>query len=198
MRRDPSPACELDLMRRGDCRPPGPVRQPFRKCLMKSASWLSLIERIPPAQHDNLMLITATGLEIAVQSIIRTEEDYLVMRGRMSGSDNGRIIFLPFDRITYLGFQKNIKEAELRAMFGEIGAPPAPAEAKPEPEGAVPPPPPPPPPPPAAPPAAAPAPVPGTIVRNSGTRIPLPSKNAMLERLRARARAAARTPPESP
>jgi hypothetical protein len=166
---------------------------------MQSASWVALVQRIPAAQHDNLILLTSNGLEIAIQAIIRAEEDYLVLRGRMAGTDNGRILFLPYDHITYLGFQRNIKEGDVRAMFGQPKPEPAPApkDAAPEPapsppDGAPEPAPAASAPPPESPPPAAEAPAPP--VRKSGPRIPLPGKNAMLERLRARAQANARPP----
>jgi hypothetical protein len=166
---------------------------------MQNASWVALLQRIPPEQQDNLMLVTNNGIEISIQSIIRAEEDYLVMRGRMAGSDLGRTLFLPYDRITYLGFQKAIKEVEVRAMFGELllkgqpaaelqpaePSPPSAATAAPSAPAEVAPPPPPT------------APIPSAAPRRSSARIPLPSKSAMLERLRARSQASAKRPPES-
>jgi hypothetical protein len=170
---------------------------------MQNASWAALLQRIPPEQQYNLMLVTNNGIEISIQCIIRAEEDYLVLRGRMAGSDLGRTLFMPYDRMTYIGFQKAIKEIEVRAMFGESpndAAPAAelqPGEPAPAPEAtAVP-----------APaenvlqpsPAAQPtAPAPAAGARRSSARIPLPSKNAMLERLRARSQAGNNKPLGSP
>jgi hypothetical protein len=152
---------------------------------MQSASWVTLLQLIPLEQQFNLMLLTNNGIEISIQSIIRAEEEYVVLRGRMAGSDLGRTLFLPYERITYIGFQKAIKEAEVRAMFGEgpLEAAPA-AELKP---AELPPPQPTPAPPPP------PQPAPPTVTAGpprSSTRFPLPSKSAMLARLRARSQAA--------
>ncbi len=161
---------------------------------MQNTSWVELLRRIPPEQQYNLMLMTNNGLEMSILGVIRVEEDFVVLRARMAGTDLGRTLFLPYDRITYLGFQKPIKEVEVRAMFGELPPEPqAAAELKPE-EPAQPPPPEPVPEPqaaapPAPPPPPSPPPAPQTQVRSS-TRVPLPSKSAILERLRARSQAA--------
>ncbi len=170
---------------------------------MKSSSWIDLLQRIPPEQHDNLMLVTCNGIEIAIQSIVRTDEDYMVLRGRMAGTDHGRVLFMPFNQITYIGFQRVVKEAFVRKLFGEPEPEPAAApavvaeEPKPE-EKAEPAPAPEPapkaeadaPPPPAEP--AEPAKVP--TLSKSGGRIVLPAKSALLERMKARSQAAAKQP----
>lgn len=165
---------------------------------MQSASWIALLQRIPPDQHDNLMLITCNGIEIAIQNILRTEEEYVVLRGRMAGTDKGRFLFLPYNQITYLGFQRVVKEVEVRALFGETVPESQPAQPLPEPETA-----------PtaepaaaeaAAPPAAAapaePAPAPASSKPAAPTS--LPDKKTILERLRERVHAASSRPPAHP
>jgi hypothetical protein len=157
---------------------------------MENPSWVALLRRIPPEQQFNLMLVTNNGLEMSILSVLRIEEDFVVLRARMAGTDLGRTLFLAYDRITYLGFQKPIKEIEVRAMFGEISPEPQPAaelkpeepalaSGPPEPQATAPPASPSPSPPhPASPPQA-----------RSSARVPLPSKSAILERLRARSQA---------
>jgi hypothetical protein len=91
---------------------------------MQGYGWRSVLGRIPPQAHDSLVAVTLTGLEIMIRGIVRMEEDFLILRGRMAGStDAGRVIILPFDQINYLGFNKMIAEAELQAMFGSAPAP---------------------------------------------------------------------------
>lgn len=70
------------------------------------------------------MLLTSIGTELAVQGVLRMEENYLVLRGRMAGTtDSGRIFFVPYDQINYIGFIKPVKEKEIFAMYGEEGPP---------------------------------------------------------------------------
>ncbi len=168
---------------------------------MQSSAWIVLLRRIPPEQHDTLAIVTTIGIEINVQGILRTEEEHVVIRGRLAGTtDTGRVFFVPYNQINYLGFQKEVKEAQIRALYGE--SPPAePAEPKTEvlttgpalaepaatdatADSAPPPPPPPEPNPPPEPPKPA-------------TQLKIPRKSGLLERLRARAQIGSNTRPPS-
>jgi hypothetical protein len=85
---------------------------------MQSRAWIKLLQRIPPDRHDGLVLMTTTGVEISIQMIFRQEEDFLVLRGRMSGTtDDGRVFFIPYDQITYLGIVKPMRETEVQALL---------------------------------------------------------------------------------
>jgi hypothetical protein len=99
---------------------------------MQSAAWIGLLKRFPPAQQDSLMLLTTIGTEITIQAFLRLEEEYLVFRGRVAGTtDTGRVFFIPYDQINYLGFHKAVKEADVYALYGEeppLAVPPPPVE----------------------------------------------------------------------
>jgi len=86
---------------------------------MRSADWVALLRRIPSDQYDTLLIVTSNGTEIAIQAILRIDEEFLVIRGRMSGTDIVRTLFVPYESMSYLGFMKAVKEAQVRAMFGE-------------------------------------------------------------------------------
>lgn len=146
---------------------------------MNGSAWVGLVQRIPEAQHDNLVVVTGTGAEIMVQKILVLEEAFMIFRGRPAGSTEvPRILLIPFDQINHLAFQKPLPEAEIKTMFsGETPAP----EAKAAPAAAVEPisetpiAAPPPPESPVAPPPADPS-----------ARAAPPSKSILLARLRAR------------
>jgi hypothetical protein len=134
------------------------------------------------------MVVTAIGTEMAIQNILRIEEDFVVIRGRLAGSsDTGRVFFLPYSQINYAGFQKALKEDEFNALFGENEPPIAEAAAAvPEPAPVVLPSGPTTPLPPSK---SAVSPTGGLTAtdrpRNSN-RPPLPLKSQLLERLRSR------------
>jgi hypothetical protein len=88
---------------------------------MQAGSWIALLRRIPASQHDNLMVVTATGTELMVQKIVRLEEEFLIIRGRHSGStDQGRVMMIPYTQLNYLAFQKALLEKEIQAIFGNL------------------------------------------------------------------------------
>jgi hypothetical protein len=91
---------------------------------MQNSSWIALVRLIPAALHNQLALVTTIGLEIAVQDVFRLEEEYMVVRGRLAGTtDSGRIFLVPYDQVNFIGLQKMLKEQEIEALFnGTYGA----------------------------------------------------------------------------
>jgi hypothetical protein len=97
---------------------------------MQGPSWVSILRSIPADQHVKLALVTASGTEINLQAVLRVEKDYLMIQGRLAAStESGRVFFLPYDQINYLGFREGMTEADILAMFGEAPAPSAAAPA---------------------------------------------------------------------
>jgi hypothetical protein len=102
---------------------------------MHTAAWVKLLRHIPAEEQSKLMLVTSGGTEIAVQVILRIDPECLALRGRLAGStDAGRVFFVPYARIDYLGFQQPLKESEFHELFANLeihggAAQPAPAPA---------------------------------------------------------------------
>src|SRR5206468_1157898 len=89
-----------------------------QEALMQAAAWVALLRRIPPEQHDVLVIVTTAGAEISIQTLFRTDAEFLVIRGRMAGTtDNGRTLIIPYDQINYLAFAKPVAETVLRSLF---------------------------------------------------------------------------------
>ena len=85
---------------------------------MQGPGWLSLLRRLPPALHDGITIVTSNASEIIIQSVVRAERDLLIVRGRMSGSqDTGRVIFIPFDQINYVALGKKPTDPELQEIL---------------------------------------------------------------------------------
>jgi hypothetical protein len=90
---------------------------------MQAAGWIALFQRIPAEQHDTLMLMTATGAEIVLQRIVRLEGDFMIAVGRLSGStDQGRLLIIPFDQLTYISFNKKLSDEEIETSIGQPAA----------------------------------------------------------------------------
>jgi hypothetical protein len=116
---------------------------------MHPSGWISLVQTVPPEFHDNLSVFLTNGVELSVQGILRMEEQFVVLRGRVMGStDAGLVYFVPYEQITCLGYSKTIKEEVVQGWFRDgpiyavTGAPalslaprlePAPAEGGAEP-----------------------------------------------------------------
>jgi hypothetical protein len=141
---------------------------------MHDAAWVKLLRHIPAGEYSNLLLVTSSGREVAIQGLLRIDPECLALRGRLAGStDAGRIFFVPYSQIDYFGFQQPLKEAEFHELFGNLellsSEPPAAAPEPIEPAGPNPPP-----------------------------RTPVAIKSAVLEKFRSRATTNPSTPPRSP
>jgi hypothetical protein len=87
---------------------------------MQGKTWQDILTKIPKNLHNTLMLVTSVGIEIAVQQVFRMESDYLLIRGRLAGTtDAGRAFFIPYESINQIGFYKEMKENQLRVIYGE-------------------------------------------------------------------------------
>jgi hypothetical protein len=109
---------------------------------MHSNAWARLLQQIPPQLQEQLMVVTAAGIEIAVNSIVRVDHEFVAFKGRLSGSqDQGRLFFLPFQNIDYVGFYREVKDEQYQEHFGNLQVPPPPqlavtaaAQAEPPPQ----------------------------------------------------------------
>jgi hypothetical protein len=103
---------------------------------MLQETWIHLLRLIPPELHSSMVAVTTVGLEISIQTICRIEAEYVLVRGRLSGTtDTGRVFFLPLDQLNYLGFQREISDETLRQMYGESPESATPAREGHEPSG---------------------------------------------------------------
>jgi hypothetical protein len=101
---------------------------------MQGPSWIAVFERIPAKLHNTLAITVSGGAEIILQSIVRLDSDYAILRGRMSGStDAARLLVVPFDQIVNLAFTKQMLEHEVEALFGKAMVAPAGEAAVPSP-----------------------------------------------------------------
>jgi hypothetical protein len=87
---------------------------------MQNSDWIDVIRLIPTDQHNLLVLTTQTGVDLNIDTILRTEPTYIVFRGRALGqTDDGRVFFLPYQHIDYLQINRQVKEAEIHALYGD-------------------------------------------------------------------------------
>jgi hypothetical protein len=87
---------------------------------MQSRTWIKLLQRIPAEKHEMLAITTSSGTEISIQMVLRLEEDFALIKGRLSGTtDLGRVFFIPYDQMNFLGVTKEVKESEIGALLGE-------------------------------------------------------------------------------
>jgi hypothetical protein len=91
---------------------------------MQSSSWVALLKQLPEETYSSLMLVTTNGTEITIQNLLRIDHEFMVVRGRVAGTQvDGRVFFIPYAQVVYVGFQQPIKEAEFKAISEGIDVP---------------------------------------------------------------------------
>lgn len=87
---------------------------------MQGSAWIALLRRIPADLHNSLALGLVTGGEVVVQQLIRLEEDFVIVRGRMAGSTaEGRVMAVPYAHMTLVALNKRMNEPEVQKLFGK-------------------------------------------------------------------------------
>lgn len=91
---------------------------------MRGVTWAALLRHIPETQQDGLSVVTKAGTEITINNILRIDHDLFAFKGRLAGTqDAGRLFFMPYDNIDYLGYQRAVKDTEYQETFGNLVLP---------------------------------------------------------------------------
>jgi hypothetical protein len=81
-----------------------------------------LKKRIPESSHPQVNFVLQNGVVLAVDTVARFEQEYIVFRGREGGStDEGRAFFVPYNEISYVKIERIVRLGELKEMYGEKG-----------------------------------------------------------------------------
>jgi hypothetical protein len=90
---------------------------------MTSADMIDMLRVVPEAEHGKLVIILRNGMELCVDTVVRYEEDFLVLRGRQGGTvEEARGFFVPYDQMLCLRLDRIVKVEELNSFFGEDAA----------------------------------------------------------------------------
>jgi hypothetical protein len=87
---------------------------------MTSAEWIDMLRVLPEAEHGKLVIVLRNGTELCVDTIVRFEDEYLVMRGRQGGTvEEARGFFVPYDQMLCLRLDRITKVEELNGFYGD-------------------------------------------------------------------------------
>lgn len=86
---------------------------------MIAAEWIDMLRLIPEVEHVKLVIVLRNGTELCVDTIIRYEDSFLVLRGRQGGNtDESRGFFVPYDQMLCLRLDRIVKVEEIEEFFG--------------------------------------------------------------------------------
>jgi hypothetical protein len=88
---------------------------------MTVEQYIQFFKSLPEAETEMLMIALNNGMEVAVQRIMRYEDHYMVVRGRLGGTEEGDLIFIiDYSNITFVYFLRVLDDARVQSIFGEI------------------------------------------------------------------------------
>ena len=91
---------------------------------MDNLAWVAILRHIPADKLSGFTVIITGNIEITLQSLLRFDPEFVVIKGRLSGSqDAGRVFFVPYCHIINLGTLNPIKDEEYEAIFGNLTIP---------------------------------------------------------------------------
>jgi hypothetical protein len=86
---------------------------------MTSAEWIDMYRIIPEAEHGKLIIVLRNGMELCIDTIIRYEDHFLILRGRQGGTiEEARGFFVPYDQMLCLRLDRVLKVEEIEQFFG--------------------------------------------------------------------------------
>jgi hypothetical protein len=86
---------------------------------MTADVWIDMLRLIPEAEHGKLVIVLGNGTELCVDTIVRFEEQFLVLRGRQGGTvEEARGFFVPYDQMLCLRLDRIVKVEEMQEFFG--------------------------------------------------------------------------------
>ena len=86
---------------------------------MRREDILDLVGRLPPSDVTKLVFVLSGGRAILTDFVFRSEPEYLVIRGRETGTnDESRAFFVPYSEVVYLRLERVVKISDLKRMYG--------------------------------------------------------------------------------
>ncbi|MCS7046216.1 MAG: hypothetical protein NZO58_07660 [Gemmataceae bacterium] len=87
---------------------------------MQGAAWINLFRRIPANLQDSVAVGLVTGAEVVVQQIYKLEDDFVMLRGRMAGSNaDARLMIVPYSHMTLIAINRRLTPVEAKALLGD-------------------------------------------------------------------------------
>lgn len=88
---------------------------------MKREQWVNIFQKLPESMHDQVAFSLSTGIDVFNQRFLLYGDEFLLIRGRLGGTDEAeRIFMVPWDELRMIFFSRPIEDDILVKMFGEI------------------------------------------------------------------------------
>lgn len=88
---------------------------------MKREHWVHFFQKLPETMHDQVVFSLSTGIDVFNQRFLVYADEYLIIRGRLGGTDESeRIFMVPWEELKMVFFSRPVEDEMLVKTFGEI------------------------------------------------------------------------------
>lgn len=88
---------------------------------MKKEHWVNFFQKLPETMHDQVVFSLSTGIDVFNQRFLVYADEYLLIRGRLGGTDESeRIFMVPWEELKMVFFSRPVEDEMLVKTFGEI------------------------------------------------------------------------------
>ncbi|MFT3883833.1 MAG: hypothetical protein QM703_29900 [Gemmatales bacterium] len=88
---------------------------------MKREHWVNFFQKLPDTMHDQVVFSLSTGIDVFNQRFLVYADEYLIIRGRLGGTDESeRIFMVPWEELKMVFFSRPVEDEMLVKTFGEI------------------------------------------------------------------------------
>jgi hypothetical protein len=76
--------------------------------------------RLPDFEHPRVHVVMRAGPNVSIDTVIRLEPHYAVIRGREAGNqDEGRVFFVPYEEMVCMKMERVVKAHELEEWYSD-------------------------------------------------------------------------------
>lgn len=88
---------------------------------MQASEWTKLISSIPDDCWEGMFLELNTGMNLAVQRVMKYTDEYILLRGRVGGTDEeDRLFIVPYESLMMVMFTRSMDDEKIISIFGDI------------------------------------------------------------------------------
>lgn len=93
----------------------------FLQAGMNREHWVDLFQKMPEAMHDQIVFSLSTGIDVYNQRFLQYGDEFLLIRGRLGGTDESeRIFMVPWPELKMIFFSRPVEDDTVFKMFGEL------------------------------------------------------------------------------
>lgn len=88
---------------------------------MQREYWIELFQKVPETMHEQVVFSLSTGIDVYNQRFLQFADEYLLVRGRLGGTDEGsRIFMVPWSELRMIFFSRPVEDELLFRVFGDL------------------------------------------------------------------------------